>query len=721
MNKSFIAALLLISNIVSGQKQITLEDIWELGSFRAKNLPGFTFMKDGKNYTQLEKNKIVSYDITTGNASEVILDGNELKNISGFDGNIESYEFSADETKIIIHQNEEGVYRHSTKADVFIYNRTSKIISKVFEQGKISNPHLSPEGSKIGFVYNNNLYYKDLVKNTLTQITLDGKRNNVINGMCDWVYEEEFSFTRAFEWSADGEKIAYIRFDESKVPEYTMPMYEDGPYPRNETFKYPKVGEKNADVSVYVYEIKKGKSVEVPLGSLEEMYVPRIKWSNNVDDLCIFKLNRHQNHLQLLLYNVKDKKAKPFIEEKNKYYIDITDDFMFLKDKKHFIMTSEMNGYNSIYLYNLKGEKIKQITESKYDVLGIIGVDEKKSLIYFKTAMNTPIQHDIYSIKIDGKDLTRVSPENGSNKVQFSSTFEYYVLTHNTINSPSVYAVHKQNGDLVRVIENNKNLTLKQEEYGVRPFEFFQFTTSENVTLNASILKPADFDKNKKYPVLIYQYSGPGSQTVLDGWFGSDYWWYQLLAQKGYIVAAVDPRGTGARGEEFKKMTYLQLGKYETMDMIEFARYLGSQSYIDKDRIGIFGWSYGGYMSSLAILKGNEYFKAAIAVAPVTNWKWYDSVYTERYMQTLKENEKGYKENSPVYFADRLKGNYLLVHGTGDDNVHFQNSAEMANALINANKQFDTYYYPNKNHGIYGGKTRLHLYTKMTNFLMEKL
>lgn len=721
MKISFIAVLLLITNIVTGQKQITLEDIWELGTFRSKNLPGFTFMNDGKNYTQLEKNKIVSYDITTGKASEVILDGNDIKNIGGFDGNIESYEFSKDETKIIIHQNEESVYRHSTKADVYVFNRASKIISKVFDQGKISNPHLSPEGDKIGFVYSNNLYYKDLIKNTLTQISLDGKKNNIINGMCDWVYEEEFSFTRAFEWSVDGEKIAYIRFDESKVPEYTMPMYEDGVYPRNETFKYPKVGEKNADVNVLVYELKKGKSVEVPLGALEEMYIPRIKWTENAEDLCIFKLNRLQNHLQLLLYNTKDKKAKPFIEEKNKYYIDITDDYLFLKDKKHFIKTSEINGYNSIYLYNLKGEKIKQITESKYDVLSIIGVDEKKSIIYFKTAMESAIHHDIYSIKIDGKELTKITPNPGSNKVQFSSTFDFYVLTHNTINSPSEYAVHKQNGDLVRIIEDNKNLRLKQEEFGVKPFEFFQFTTSENVTLNASILKPADFDKNKKYPVLIFQYSGPGSQTVMDGWFGSDYWWYQMLAQKGYIVAAVDPRGTGARGEEFKKMTYLQLGKYETMDMIEFAKYLGNQSYVDKGRIGIFGWSYGGYMSSLAILKGSEYFKAAIAVAPVTNWKWYDSVYTERYMQTLQENEKGYKENSPVYFADRLKGNYLLVHGTGDDNVHFQNSAEMANALIHANKQFDTYYYPNKNHGIYGGKTRLHLYTKMTNFLMEKL
>ena len=335
MRKTFVVALLLISNLIICQKQITLEDIWEIGTFRSKSLPGFRFMNDGKNYSQLEKNKIISYDITTGKSTEIILDGNDIKNIGGFDGNIESYEFSSDESKIIIHQNEEGVYRHSTKADVFIYNRTTKIVAKVFDQGQISNPHLSPDGSKIGFVYNNNLYYKDLTKNTLTQITLDGKKNNIINGMCDWVYEEEFSFTRAFEWSADGEKIAFIRFDESKVPEYYMPMYEDGAYPRNETFKYPKVGEKNADVAVYVYEIKKGKSVEVPLGSLSDMYVPRIRWTEVADDLCIFKLNRLQNHLQLIMYNVKDKKAKPFIEEKNKYYIDITDDFLFLKDKNH--------------------------------------------------------------------------------------------------------------------------------------------------------------------------------------------------------------------------------------------------------------------------------------------------------------------------------------------------------------------------------------------------
>lgn len=720
MKKNILVLFLFTLVGATAQKSITVEDIWELGTFKTKSLPGFRFLKDGKSYTQLEKNKIVSYDITNGQTNEIILNGSDLKDVGGFNGNIESYAFNEDESRILVFQNSQSVYRHSTKGDVYVYNRPSKSIIKIFD-GLISNPKLSPDGNKVAFVHNNNLYVKDLEKNTLTQITLDGKKNSIINGMCDWVYEEEFSFTRAFEWSADGEKIAYIRFDETQVPEYTMPVYEDGNYPRNEVFKYPKVGEKNASVSVLVYEIKKGKSVEVALGSLEDQYIPRIKWTQSPEDLLVYKLNRLQNHLQILNYNIKDKKVKPFIEEKNKYYIEISDDIVFLDDKKHLIRTSEMSGYNSIYLYNMKGEKIKQITESKYDVRSIVGIDEKKSLIYFKASMDSPINTNVYSIKLDGKDLTNTTPNVGNNSVQYSPTFDYYVWTHNTINEPSTYGVYKRDGELVRTIEENKAVKVVQYDYKVQPIEFLEFKTSENINLNAWMLKPADFDKSKKYPVLITQYSGPGSQSVQNAWFGSDYWWYQMLAQKGYIVFCVDPRGTGSRGEEFRKMTYKQLGKYETIDLIETAKYLGAQSYVDKDRIGIFGWSYGGYMSSLAILKGNDYFKAAIAVAPVTNWKWYDSVYTERYMQTLKENEAGYKENSPVYFADRLKGNYLLIHGTSDDNVHFQNSVEMANALINANKQFETYFYPNRNHGIYGGKTRLHLYTKMSNFLYQNL
>ncbi len=721
MRLLLLSVLIMVQGFLIAQKQITLEDIWSKGTFRAKSVPGFNFLKDGKQYTSLEKNSIVSFDIVSGNQTESIVDGASLKDKSGFSGNIEGYTFSDDEQKILLEENSEGIYRHSSKADVYVYDRKNKSITKVYDFGKIANVSFSPDGSKVAFVFENNLYYKDLAKKSISQITMDGKKNNIINGMCDWVYEEEFSFTKAYEWSGDGEKIGFIRFDESKVPEYFMPMYEDGAYPRNEVFKYPKVGEKNADVKVLIYDTKKGKTNEAALGNLTEMYIPRIKWTQDPNKLCVFKMNRLQNHLQLYLVDAKDKKASILMEEKNNAYIEITDDLTFLKDGKHFIWTSEKSGYNSIYLYNMKGQEVNHITEGKYDVLSLYGVDEKKSVVYYKAAEKSPMEHHVFSVKLDGKGMKNITPAQGMNNVQFSPTYEYFSWSNSNINTPTIFSVYKNNGDLVRVLQDNAALKTVMKEYNVQPIEFFEFTTSENVKLNGWQMKPVNFSPNKKYPVLITQYSGPNSQSVTDGWKGTDYWWHQMLAQNGYMIVCVDPRGTGARGEAFRKMTYQQLGKYETMDMIEAAKYLGNLPHVDKDRIGIFGWSYGGYMSSLSILKGNDVFKSAIAVAPVTNWKWYDSVYTERYMRTLKDNEAGYKENSPVYFADRLKGNYLLIHGTADDNVHFQNSVEMANALINANKQFDTYYYPNRNHGIYGGPARIHLYTKMTNFLYAKL
>ncbi len=716
-----ILCILCFTTFVFAQKKITLEELWTKGTYRAKTVSGFNFLDNGKNYTSLEKNAILSYDITTGQVVETILDGSTLKNKVGFSGNIEDYAFSNDEQKIILKENVEKIYRNSSKADVYVYDRKSQGLIKLYDFGKVSNVSITADGNLAAFVFENNLYYKDLNKNKITQITLDGKKNNIINGMCDWVYEEEFSFTKAYEWSSDGQKIAFIRFDESQVTEFIIPMYEDGVYPRYETFKYPKVGEKNADVKVLIYDTKTGKTNEAPLGNLVDTYLPRIKWTQDANTLCVTKLNRLQNLLQLYIVDAKSKKASILLEEKNKYYINIHDNLIFLKDGKHFIWTSEKDGYNGIYMYNMKGQEVSHITEGKYDVKEMYGVDEKKSTLYFKAAVTTPIEQAVYSIKLDGKNMKNITPAQGTNSVQFAPTYEYFSWSNSTANSPTTTAVYKMNGELIRVLQDNATLKNTMTEYGVQPIEFFQFTTSQKVKLNGWQIKPTNFSKDKKYPVLITQYSGPGSQSVTDAWKGSDYWWYQMLAQNGYMIVCVDPRGTGSRGEEFKKMTYLQLGNYETMDMIETAKYLGNLPHVDKSRIGIFGWSYGGYMSSLAILKGADVFKSAIAVAPVTNWKWYDSVYTERYMRTLKDNEAGYKANSPVYFADLLKGNYLLLHGTADDNVHFQNSVEMSNALINANKQFDTYYYPNKNHGISGGNARLHLYSKMTDFIYNKL
>ena len=723
MGRLFLYVLVFsFSYAIQAQKAITLENIYSKSGYRTKSVPGFSFLKDGRHYTIVKDGDIKMMDVTTGSLKETIFEGGKHTGKSGFSGDFENYLFSDDESKILLESEEEAIYRHSYKAKCHVFDRKSGSMSEVYPYGKIVNPMLSPDGEKVAFVFNNNLYYKNLKNNNITQITTDGFKNKIINGMCDWVYEEEFGFTRAFYWSPDSKKIAFIRFDESLVPEYSMQLYTDSLYPVNVTFKYPKVGEKNADVSTLVYDISQGKSYKTDLADMKDMYIPRVKWTNDPEKLCIFKLNRHQNELKLYIWDTKKKSASTLIEEKNKYYIDITYDLTFMKDGKHFVWSSEKDGYNQLFLHTMDGKQVTKLTQGNFDVSAFYGVDEKNKKVYFQASEKSPMQKHVFSVDMDGKNQTNLTPTlAGTNKASFSPTFEYFSNTFSTINTAPTYTVHEKYGKKVRTIEDNILYGKIQEEYGVAPIEFFTFTTSENVKLNGWMLKPANFTATRKYPVFMTQYSGPGSQSVTDSWRGAEYWWNQMLAQAGYIVVCVDGRGTGGRGEEFKKMTYLQLGHYETLDQIETAKYLGGQPYVEKTRIGIFGWSYGGYMSSLCILKGNDVFKAAIAVAPVTNWKWYDSVYTERYMRTTTENENGYENNSPVYFADKLKGNYLLIHGMADDNVHFQNSVEMANALIKANKQFDTYYYPNRNHGIYGDNATIHLYTKMTNFIYEKL
>ncbi len=704
-----------------GQKEITLEGIWQNYTFYANSVPGFNFMKDGKHYSRLESNVIKSYDLTTGNFKENILDGANLEDQSGFGGKISSYTFSEDESRILIKSESEAIYRRSSKAYFHVYDRKTNKLTSVYNDDKISHASFSPDGKMVAYVWQNNLYYFDIANEITLPITFDGEKNKIINGMCDWVYEEEFAFTKAFEWSPDGKRIAYIRFDESEVKEFTMTWYNDDMYPEYDTFKYPKVGEANAKVSVVIYDLKSEKSVDANVGDLTDMYIPRIKWTNSANRLCVFKMNRHQNNLQLYQVDASTGLSKLMLEENNKYFIDVTDDLRFLENGKEFIWSSEADGYNHIYLYNMSGQLQKQLTKGNYDVTAFYGVDEKNKKIYYQAAKNSPMERQIYSTSLNGNDQSIVAVQSGTNRAQFSSTFDYYVNTHSTINEPATYTVYDRNNKKIRVIEDNSDLKYKQKEYGVNEIEFMTIPASEGVDLNAYILKPNDFKENRKYPVFVTIYGGPNSQTVTDSWKGNNYWWYQMLADEGYIVVSIDNRGTGARGEEFRKMTYQELGKYETIDQINAAKYLAGLDYVDGSRIGIFGWSYGGFMSSNCILKGSDVFKAAIAVAPVTNWKWYDTIYTERYMRTEKENPTGYHDNSPIYFADQLKGAYLLVHGVADDNVHFQHTAEMARALIKANKQFDTYFYPNRNHGIYGDNARIHLYTKMSNFIFQNL
>lgn len=715
------ALLIQIAWISTGyaQKPITVEDIWTNYTYNPNVVPGFNFLLDGTQYARLENGTIQVYDIRTGSPTGTLFSADQM-DAASLPGRVDGYTLSDDESRILLSFGSESVYRRSTRAYYAVWDRTSHTLQNIDAGHKLSLAVLSPNAQQVAFVFENNVYIQDLRDGEVRQITEDGMINAIINGTTDWVYEEEFSLVQGIYWSAEGNYLAYYRFDESEVPEYTLPFYYDDLYPHWVTYKYPKVGAKNSEVSIHIYEIKSGRIADVALPAGNE-YVPRIKWTRQDDQLCVMTMNRHQNELQLRLADAQTGNARVLLEETNPYYLDVQDDLTFLPDGDHFIWTSEKDGFNHIYLYDMQGNQVRQLTSGNYDVTLFYGYDPAHDLIYYQAAEASPLQRQVYVIKLDGSGKRAINGSAGTHEAQFSHTFDYWVDTYSRINQPAVYTVLDREGHAVRVIEDNHHVTELQKEYGVTPVDFFTFKTPEEVTLNGWMIKPANFDPAKKYPVFMFLYGGPGSQQVLDNWRGQNYWWFQSLAQKGYIVACVDNRGTGARGQEFKKITYKQLGHYETIDQIAAARFLGSLSYTDPARIGIFGWSYGGYMSSLCVLKGNDVFKMGIAVAPVTNWKWYDNIYTERYMQTEEENPSGYRDNSPVYFADRLKGAYLLVHGLADDNVHFQHTAEMANALIAANKQFETYFYPNRNHGIYGDNARTHLYTKMTNFILNNL
>ncbi|AWH84950.1 S9 family peptidase [Flavobacterium album] len=719
--KTSIILFLLAVMPVSAQQKITLQEIWS-GAFRTEVMDDLQAMKNTNQYTVLNANyktgvaQIDLYDFATLTKTGTLIDSKNHKELKGID----SYTFSPDEKKILIATNSDQIFRHSFVADFYIYDIASKTLSKLSDK-KVQEPTFSADNSKVAYGYDNNLYIYDIASKVSRQITNDGKKNSVINGITDWVYEEEFSFVRAYDWNAAGDKIAYIRFDETAVPEFTMEVYDEGLYPVPHTFKYPKAGEKNSTVSLHIYDVKANTTKEIKLGNYSDYYIPRIKWTSEAQTLSAQVINRHQNDLDLIFVDANTGAAKVVLNEKDKAYIDITDNLTFLKDNS-FIWTSEKDGFNHIYHYNKTGKLVNQITKGPWEVTAYYGFDEKTGNIFYQSVENGSINRDVYRISLNGKNKTRLTPQTGTNAATFSPNFQYFINTFSSATQPTTYTLNNaKDGKLVKEIKNNEALKTKLEKYSLPAKEFMEVTTDKGNKLNAWMIKPKDFDPNKKYPVFMYQYSGPGSQQVNNEWHGYDDYWFMMLAQQGYIVACVDGRGTGYKGAEFKKVTYKQLGKYEVEDQIDAAKVIGKYNYVDASRIGIFGWSYGGFMSSNCILKGNDVFKMAIAVAPVTNWRFYDSVYTERYMQTPQENASGYDDNSPINHVKNLKGSYLLVHGSADDNVHVQNTMLMVEALVQANKQFDWAIYPDKNHGIYGGATRLQLYTKMTNFIKEKL
>ncbi|WP_255302077.1 S9 family peptidase [Butyricimonas sp. Marseille-P3923] len=724
----FIMGFALPGSAQNQGKKFTLNDFCLNYTFRTQGITGLRSLNDGEHYTVLEDRgkKLVMYSYKTGKAVETLLDLNDPK--YGDVKMIQDYEFSPDESHILIYTNIQPIYRRSFTADYYVFDFKNRELKPLSEGGSQRLATFSPVGTKIAFVRDNNIFISDLRFGSEIQITFDGKFNEIINGAPDWVYEEEFAFNKAFEWAPDGSALAFIKFNESNVKIFHMNMFqgqypalkENATYPSNYSYKYPKAGEANSVVSVHVYDIKDRVTTPMNTGEETDIYIPRIKWTKDPKRLAIIKLNRFQNRLEILLANARVGSTTVLYREENKYYIaeENLDNLVFTEDGKNFIMSSEKNGYSHLYLYTMGGKEVQPITSGNYDVVDFYGYDPVKKLYYYSSHEESPLEKYVYSIDAKGKKK-KLTPAKGWNEAEFSKSFKYFVNVVSNADMPPLYTLYTANGKAVRVLEDNAALKEKLGEYNVAKREYIQIPAADGKTLlNAWMMKPTDFDASKAYPVLIIQYSGPNSQQVRNSW-GMD--WAQYLAQEGYIVTCIDPRGTAARGEEFRKCTYMQLGKIESDDMIAAGKWLAEQPYIDARKVGIWGWSFGGFMSSLCLMKGNDVFSTAIAVAPVTHWGFYDSIYTERFMRRPQDNPSGYNDNSPINWVKNLKGNLLLCHGTADDNVHVQNAYELAEALVQANKQFDMQIYTNRNHSIYGGVTRLHLYTKFVDYLNQHL
>src|SRR5690554_6550594 len=668
-NITFTLLLVALTHFIANTQEtqniqsLSVESIWKQYQFFGQSVEGFRSMKDGEHYTRFKlfngQKSIMKYAFKDINGEPtVLLDGKALV-YNGKKLNVDGYEFNEDESKLLLTVNRKSRYRRSFFAEYFLYDLNTNTLAPLDSERKPQTlASYSPDGKKVAYIFENNLYIKDIASGKITALTKDGEQNKIINGTTDWVYEEEFAYVKAYEWSPSSEYLAYLRFDESEVKEYK---------------------------------------------------------------LMTLTLNRHQNHLKYHWIDVLDKKmtSKVVYVERDEAYVEIDDDLYFLNDGKHFIRTSEKDGYNHIYKIGMDGSS-QQISKGNWDVIEFKGVNEETSVLYYTSAEEGPQYSALYSIHLDGTNKDKISDNKGSNNVTFSQGMKYYVNNWSNINTPNVYSLHTADGDLLKLLETNEALKQRLIKYDFQPKQFITLKGAAE-DLNGWILYPPHFDSTKQYPVYFNIYGGPGSNMVEDAYDGGNGAYHQLLSQKGYIVMSVDPRGTMYRGSKFKRSTYLQLGKLETEDIIAVAKNIKKWDFVDPDRIGIMGWSYGGYMASLAITKGAADFKMAIAVAPVTNWRYYDNIYTERFMRTPQENASGYDDNSPINYVNKLNGNYLIIHGGGDDNVHVQNAMEMITALVDADKDFDAFIYPNKNHGIYGGNTRNHLYRMMLEYTLKNL
>ena len=740
MKQKLILILLLLLALglpaglaAQGKKPLTLEEVVG-GAFYPENIYGVTPIPgDGEHYTQMNAagTQVIKYSFRTGQQVEVLFDATQAREcpFRQFD----SYRFSPDGGTLLIATETTPIYRHSYTAVHYLYSlkrnaegRIDNKVERLSDGGPQQVPVFSPDGTMIAFVRDNNIFLvKRLYGNSESQVTTDGQRNAVLNGIPDWVYEEEFAMDRALEFSADSKMLAYVRWDESAVPSYSFPLYagekprrEDyAKYPGAYTYKYPKTGEANSKVSVHTFDIKTKvtRTLKLPLDA--DAYIPRIRFTRDADKLAVFTLNRHQNRFDLYMADPRSTVCRLALREETDTYIkEGTFDNIRFYDG-HFVFMSERSGFSHLYWYDLNGNLDKQITRGDFEVKNFLGLDEETGTFYYTSNEGSPLRQAVWKTDRKGRK-TRLTAEEGTHTAQFSTDMKYFLDRYTSLDTPTVITLRDNTGRTLTTLVDNAALNRKLAEYALPAKEFFSFQTSDGTTLNGWMMKPADFDESRKYPVIMYQYSGPGSQEVLDR-FGIS--WETYMASQGYIIACVDGRGTGGRGAAFEKCTYLNLGVREARDQVETALYLGLQPYVDKERIGIWGWSFGGYMTLMSMSEGTPVFKAGVAVAAVTDWNYYDTIYGERFMRTPQENADGYRASSAFTRAENLHGDLLLVHGSADDNVHFQNCAEYAEHLVQLGKQFDMQLYTNRNHSIYGGNTRMHLYTRLTNFFNTHL
>ena len=733
MKKIFtlLFSLLIFTTGATAQK-VTLKDVAN-GTYRAQGIYGLKPMLDGEHYTQIsgDHKRIVKYSFKTGKEVGTIFDVTTAQNVElkSFDG----YIMSPDESLILIQTETKPIYRRSFTAVYYIYNVKNRTLEPLSNNGPQQVPLFSPDSHQIAFVRDNNIHLvKLLFGNSESQVTKDGEYNKVLNGIPDWVYEEEFAFNRAFDFSADSKMIAYIRFDESEIPMYSFPWYkglapekkEYATYPGSYDYKYPKSGVGNSKVSVHTFDIKSRVTREMKLEIDSDAYIPRIKFTHDPNKLAIMTLNRHQNRFNLYMANPRSGICQVAVRDESEQYIKEQAYSNIAFFPENIVMMSERDGYNHLYLYTIGGNLVKQITKGEFEVKDFLGWDRKTNEFYYTSNEGSPLRTAVYKIDAKGKK-TKLSTRTGTNTALFSTDMTYYINTFSSIDTPTLITLNNNKGKELVTLVDNKQLKSQLAGLNMPQKEFFTFTTSQGVELNGWMMKPSNFDPNKKYPVIMHQYSGPGSQQVLDRWgigsFSDGGMFEAYMCDKGFIMVCVDGRGTGGRGAAFEKCTYLSIGVKEATDQAEAAKYLGTLPYIDGKRIGIWGWSYGGYNTLMSMSEGSGAFKAGVAIAAPTDWRFYDTVYTERFMRTPKENGDGYNASSAINRIGQLKGDLLLIHGSADDNVHFQNFMEYNEALVQADKQFETQIYTNRNHSIAGGNTRNHLMNRVADFFLRKL